>query len=112
MSFFTGKQIIVFVLVICFLVFVVFLLFSFQKKNRVLEVALKQSEELLKQKQEEIFILQEQLQVLQKRQVVLERNLLSLKVTKEKRMQEIEQIKNIREICDEFKKLGYQPICQ
>lgn len=111
MNFYFGKKIILFVLVIC-LLFLLVLLFSFKKKNKILETSLKQSEELIKQKQEEIVMLQEQLQALQKRQMVLEKNLVTLKVAKEKRKQEIEQIKSIEEVCNEFKKLGYQPVCQ
>lgn len=94
------------------LVFLTIAIFSFSSKNKVLEKSLKQSEELIKQKQEEIVMLQEQLQALQKRQMVLEKNLVTLKVAKEKRKQEIEQIKSIEEVCNEFKKLGYQPVCQ
>lgn len=113
MSFLNQNNFLKFLL---FLVILLCLLFFFsallqKNKNLVLEKALKQNQELIEQKEQEIQTLKQEIEALQKIQLQLEKRIIQVKVKKNENLQRIEQLKD-HEVCNEFKKLGYNPICR
>lgn len=76
------------------------------KKNRMLHLAIKQYESQLKQKEQEILQLQQALQALSAEQA-------RIQMQRQKRESIAGEVIFLRlsEVCDEYKKLGYSPIC-
>lgn len=80
------------------------------RENKVLHKAIEQYQSELKQKTEQVNQLQSMLDSLMTQQVKIERTLKEKKVKKETIAKEVAILK-ANEVCNEFKKLGYNPTC-
>lgn len=103
--------VVVMVILIMSFVFVVKKVVGLFKENRVLKEVLRQNEIMVKEKEEQIRMLEEQLNVLRKEQMNFESRVLRLKEQKKVRVREIEEMRD-DEVCVEFRKLGYNPVCR
>ncbi|MEM1672171.1 MAG: hypothetical protein QXT86_08985 [Archaeoglobaceae archaeon] len=103
------KAFLFFVVLLCILFF--FFAILQRNKNSVLEKALKQNQEVIEQKEQEIRVLKQEIEELQKIQMRLEQGIIQVKAKKNESVQRIERLRD-NEVCDEFKKLGYNPVCR